>query len=101
MQKAALFSDSDGIACAVENSDDNKFLFADLIVDSVRVMKRHAQPGAELIAGCSHQWRLPHHLKSFANTIKKTGGNRFTCFSSKICPDFREVGFCCVGEAEG
>ncbi len=100
VQEPALFGDGDGIPCAVENSDDNKFLLTDLIVDSIWMMKRHAQLGAELIAGCSHQWRLPHYLKSFTNTIKKTGGNRFTCFSSKICPDFCEVGFCCVGEAQ-
>lgn len=101
MQKPALFGDSDSISCTVENSDDNKFLLTYLIVDGVRMIKRHAQLGSELIAGCPHQWRLPHHFQSFANTIKKLGGNRFTCFSSKICPDFCEVGFCCVGEAKG
>jgi len=65
------------------------------------MMKRHAQLDSELIACCSHQWRLLHRVQSFANTIKEMDSNRFTSFSGKICPDFCKVGFCCVGEAEG
>lgn len=62
LQKPALFGDGGGIPCAMENANNNKIFFAHAVVNGIGLMKRHAQPDAELIPCCSHQWRLPHHV---------------------------------------
>jgi hypothetical protein len=65
------------------------------------VLKRHAYATAEWFTSGSHQRRLPYHLYGLGHTIKEPGRDRFIRLRRNVGPDFREVGFCGVGETKG
>ena len=65
------------------------------------MVKRHPQSRTELVAGGANQRRVSRYLYRFGNPVKVTGCGRFTDFGRNVSPDFRKVGFRCVGEVEG
>lgn len=101
MQKPALFSDGGSVSSAMKNPNNDQFAGADLIVNGIGVLKRHAYATAEWFMSGSHQRRLPYHLYGLGNTIKEPGRDRFTRLRRNVGPDFGEVGFCGVGETKG
>lgn len=54
LQKPALFSDGGDIPCTVKNPNNDKFAIAELIVNGIGMMKRHAQTNAKLLTAWSH-----------------------------------------------
>ncbi len=85
----------------MKNPDNNKSALSHLVVNGVGMVKRHPQARTELVAGRANQRRLPRHIYRFGNPVKVTGCGRFIGFGRNVCPDFRKVGFRCVGEMEG
>src|SRR6185437_3181884 len=85
----------------MKNPHNDKRALGHLVVNGVRMVKRHPQAHTESVAGWANERRVPHHIYSFGNPVKVTGCGRFTHFGRNVSPDFCKVGFRCVGEMEG
>lgn len=101
VNKSALLSDGGSIPRTMKNPDDDKCSLGDLVVNGIRMVKRHPQARAELVAGRANQWRVACHIYCLGNPVKVTGCSRFTRFGRNVSPDFRKVGFRCIGEVKG
>jgi hypothetical protein len=64
-------------------------------------MKRYPKTGRQMLAVRCGKWKISYVLKGGFHRGDKSRGDLLRCLACYTCPDFCQVGFRCIREAEG
>ena len=96
-----MLGQSRGVARAVQDANDHKLALVMHVIDSVVTREADTKPGRKIFAGRSGQGKVPERLAITLDLVDEPVRSRLRSFDGKVKPDFGEVGFCRLGQAEG
>jgi hypothetical protein len=100
-RKAAVLRQGGGITRAVQNADDNDLAFVVQVVEGVIARKTDTQPRRKILARGRSERKMPQRFAILLDPVDEPRGYRLGSLDGNIEPDFGEVGFRSVGQAEG
>src|SRR5574340_1136998 len=99
--EAASLGEGGGIPRAMQDADHGQLGGAGDVIDGVGTLESHAQPLGELLTGRADSRMAAELLHLVVNPGHLPSGRGLGDFDGQIRPDFGEIGFGGVGQAEG
>ena len=99
--KAAMLRQGSGITRTMQDANDHKLMFIVVVVDRVIARETYAQAGREVVARGGGERKIPQRFAILFDPVDKARRSRLGGFDGDVKPDFGEVGFRRLGQAEG
>jgi len=89
------------ITRAVQDADDNDLTFVVQVVEGVIARKTDTQPWRKILARGRSERKMPQRFAILLDPVDEPRRYRLGSLDGNIEPDFGEIGFRRVGQAEG